>query len=109
MCGLTKDLNECFCIGIPYLLMKLLLCHGFTKNIKSIVVLKCPRRMMEYYFSKGFGILERNSNSLKEIPNSAKERIHQEETHDSEYVITCNTTIPSISNTLKKLWLPHYV
>ena len=60
---------------------------------------------MEYYFSKGFGILERNSNSLKEIPNSAKERIHQEETHDSEYVITCNTTIPSISNTLKKLWL----
>ena len=25
--------------------------------------------------------------------------------HDSEYVMTCTTTIPYISNTIKKLWI----
>ena len=37
--------------------------------------------MLEYYFSKGFGILERNSNSLKKISNLEKQIIHAEETH----------------------------
>ena len=29
--------------------------------------------------------------------------------HDSEYGMTCTTTIPSISNTLNKLWLQYYL
>ena len=58
---------------------------------------------MEYYFSKGFGILECSSNILKKIPNLVKQRIHVEEAHNSDYVMTGITTIPSISNTLKKL------
>ena len=37
-------------IGIPNLLMNLLSCHCLSKNIKSAVVLKCPKRMLEYYF-----------------------------------------------------------
>ena len=28
--------------------------------------------------------------------------------HDSDYVMTCNTEITSISNTLKKLWIQSY-
>ena len=43
-------------IGIPYLLLNLLSCHGFSKNSKSVVVLKCPHRMSGYYFNKGFVI-----------------------------------------------------
>ena len=57
---LVKDFNELLGIGIPDLLITLFLCHGFTKNIKNIAILKFPRRMLEYEFSKGFGILERN-------------------------------------------------
>ena len=91
---LVKYFNKFLGIGIPYLLMNLLFCRGFSKNTKSIVVLKFPKRMLEYYFSKEFGILERNSNNLKKIPNLEKQRIHAQETHDSDYVITCNTTIP---------------
>ena len=56
----VNDFNEFLGIDILDLLMNLLSCHGFKKNIKSIVILKCSRRMLEYYFSKGFGILERN-------------------------------------------------
>ena len=32
----------------------MLSCHGFLKNDDSIVILKCPNRMSEYYFNKGF-------------------------------------------------------
>ena len=92
-------------IGIQYLLIKLLSCHGFTKNIESILLLKCPKIILEYYSSKGFGILECNSNHLKKVLNLVKQRINAEETHDSNYVMTCITTIPYISNNLKKLLL----
>ena len=49
--------------------------------------------------------MECNSNYLRRIPNVAKSRIHAEETHYSDHVQTCNTTIPSILKNLKKLWL----
>ena len=61
--------------------------------------------MFEYEFSKGFGILECNSNNRKKITNIAKKIIHAEETHNTYYFMTCNTTTPSISNTFKKLLL----
>ena len=61
--------------------------------------------MLEHYYFKGFGILEGNSNNLKNYTNLEKSIIHAEETNDSEYVIILNTTIPSISNTLKNFWL----
>ena len=44
---LVNYFNEFFGIGIPDVLMKLLSCHCFTKNIKYIVVLKSPRRILE--------------------------------------------------------------
>ena len=61
--------------------------------------------MLEYYFSEGFGILELYSNYFNKILDLEKQIFHAEETHDLEYFITCDTTLPSISNTLKKLWL----
>ena len=59
-----KDFDKILGIGIPYLLMNSMSCHGFLKNIKYVVILKCPKRMLEYYFSKGFTILECNVNSF---------------------------------------------
>ena len=61
--------------------------------------------MLEYYFSKGFVVLEHNSNKLSRISNEANQIIHAMDMHDSDYVMTCTTAIPSISNTLKKLWI----
>ena len=48
------DYNNLFGIGIPDILLNMLSCHGFLKNNDSIVILKCPNRMSEYYFNKGF-------------------------------------------------------
>ena len=53
-----KSFDRILGIGIPYLLMKLMSCHGFLKNISSFVILKFPKIMLEYHFSKGCTILE---------------------------------------------------
>ena len=68
--------NRILSIGIPDLLMNLLSCHGFSKNINYVVTLKCPKRMLECYFSKGFTILECNTNNLEKLLNAVKQRIH---------------------------------
>ena len=56
-------------------------------------------------YKKGFGILECNFNNLAKLTNEVKQIIHAEETDNSDYVMTCTNTIPSISNTLNKLLL----
>ena len=73
-----KYFNRIMGIGISYLLMKLLLCNGFSKNVESIVILKFPKRMLEYYFSKVFGTLECNFNHLAKLLNEVKQIIHVE-------------------------------
>ena len=102
---MEKKINRILSIGIPYFLMNLLSCHGFLTNIDSIVILKCPKRMLEYSFSKGFGILECNFDNLEKLINEVKQRIHAKETDNSDYVMTCINTIPSRSNTLNKFLL----
>ena len=64
-----KSFNIILGIGIPDLLMNLMSCHGFLKKINYVIILKCPKRMLEYYFSKGFTILECNVNNLEKLPN----------------------------------------
>ena len=63
-------------IGIPYLLMNLMSYDVFLKNISYVVILKCPKKMLEYYFSKRFTTLERNDNNLAKLLNDVKQRIH---------------------------------
>ena len=52
------DYNNLLGIGIPDLLLNLLSCHGFFKNSCSVVIIKCPNRISEYYFNKGIVELE---------------------------------------------------
>ena len=61
--------------------------------------------MLEYYFSKGFDILEWNVNNLEKLTNEVKQRIHAEETDNSDHVMTCIKKMTPASNTLKKLLL----
>ena len=95
-----KIFDKILGIGIPDLLMKLTSCNGFLRKINSVVILKCSKRTLKYYFSKLFNILECNINNLAKPPNEVKQRIHAEETDNSEKVMTCINTITSISNTL---------
>ena len=62
---LDKNYDNVLGFGIPYLLLNLLSCQGFLKNNESIVILKFPHRMFEYYFNKGFIIFDCDENNLK--------------------------------------------
>ena len=62
--------------------MDLISWREILKNINSVVILKFPKRMLEYYYSKGFTILEYNDNNLAKIPNDIKQIIHSEETYN---------------------------
>ena len=66
------DYNNILGIGIPYLLLNLLSCHIYLKNNDSDFILKCPNRMSEYYFNKGFVILECDEDRLKKILQRSK-------------------------------------
>ena len=83
--------------------MNLMSCRVFLKKENYVFILKCPKRMLEYYFSNGFTIFECNNINLEKLPNEVKQRIHAEDTDNSDKVMTCTTTITSTSNTLKNL------
>ena len=54
-------------IGIPDLLINLMSYHGFLNNKDSGGILKCPKRMLEYYFSKGFTYFYCNKTNLEKF------------------------------------------
>ena len=95
-----KRFDRILGIGIPYSFVNLISCRGFLKNIHSVFIVKFPKRTLEYYFSKGFTILECNDNNLAKLPNYVKQRTHAENTDSSDKFITCSNQIPSTSNTL---------
>ena len=77
--------------------------HGFLRKINSVVILKFPKRMLEYYSEKGFAILECNYNDLEKLSNEVKQIIYSEETENSDKVMTCINNIPSENKTLNNL------
>ena len=83
--------------------MNLLSCQGFPKNSESVVILKCPHRISEYYFNKGFIIFDCDEVNLKILPYQVKYRVGAEVSVNSDLVMLFHTTIPSTSNTLKNL------
>ena len=74
----NKDYEKLFGIGIPDIFMNVLSCQEFLNNNESIVVLKCPNRMSEYYFNKGFIQLTCDEDHLKILPVRVKDRVGAE-------------------------------
>ena len=85
--------------------MNSLYCHGFLKYINSVVIIKCPKRMLRYYFSKGFDILECNYNNLAKLSIEVKQIIYAKEVDNSDYAMTCINTIPYTLNIINRFLL----
>ena len=102
------DFDNLFGIGIPDIFMNMLLCQGFINNNDSIVILKCPNRMSQYYFNKGFIQLPCDEDHLKKIPENFKERVGAVLEENTGLVMLCHTTITSTSSTLKNLYIGKY-
>ena len=70
-----KDYDSLFGIGIPDIFMNMLSCQGFINNNNSIVILKCPNKMSQYYFNKGFIQLTFDEYHLKTNHDKVKDRV----------------------------------
>ena len=69
-----KSYDNILGIGIPDPLMNLMSCHGFLKNKYSVVILKCSKRMFEYYFSKGLTYFDCTIINLEKLPSEVKKQ-----------------------------------
>ena len=83
--------------------MNFMSCRGFLKNKDSVVILKCPNRIFEYYLSKVFINFDCNKRYLEKLPYEVKDIIYVEVTDNSGKFMICYTTISSTSNTLNNL------
>ena len=97
------DYNNLFGIGNPDILLNMLSCHGFLKYNDSIVILKCPNRMSEHYFNKGFIEFTCDEDNLNELTLLVNQIVGAEVKVNSDLVMLYKTTIISTSNTLKNL------
>ena len=70
----NKDYDNLFGIGISDIFMNMLSCQRFLNNNESIVILKCPNRMSQYYFNKEFIQLTCDEDHLKTLPVKVKDR-----------------------------------
>ena len=99
----NKSYDKILGFGITDLLMNFMSCRGFLKNKDSVVILKCPKNIFEYYLSKSFIHFDCNKSNLEKLSSELKDRIYAEVTDNSDKVRIRSTTIPSNSNTLKNL------
>ena len=83
--------NSFLGIGIPEVLMNLISCHGFMKELNSTVIILCRTRLVEYYLEKEFVILEYNSENLSSVSNEEKQRIYAINMHKTDFVMACDT------------------
>ena len=92
---LDKDYYNVLGFVIPDLLFNFLSCRGFSNNNESVVILKCPHRMSEYFFNKGFVTFDCDEENLKRLPYQVIDRVGAEVAVNSYLVMLCYTTIPS--------------
>ena len=102
------DYDNLFGIGIPDILLNMLSCHGFLNNNDSIVILKCPNRMSEYYFNKGFIELTCDEDHLNKLTLLVEQIVGAGVEVNPDKVMLCKTTIISTPNTLKNLVISSY-
>ena len=69
------DYDNLFTFGLPEIFMNMLSCQGFINNNESIVILKCPNRMSQYYFNKEFTQLKCDEDHLKKSQKMSKKEL----------------------------------
>ena len=93
--------NEISGIVIPELLMNIMSCHGFMNEKKLTVMLSCCRKLVKYYLSKSFVVIENNSNVFRDVPLRVKQRINALIWHKHYFSMAYYRSIPYSNNTIK--------
>ena len=62
-------------------------------------------KLVSYYLSKGFLIIDPKSDALDNFPFKFKQQIHTIDKYGTDSSIPCNISIPSAINTLNNIHL----
>ena len=62
-------------------------CCGFVKNNQKNIILSCCEKLVSYYLSKEFVIIEINKYALTDVPLHVKQQIITEKLHQHYHVI----------------------
>ena len=57
--------------------MNTMICNGFSQEEDTTVILMYLRKLVSYYISKGFVILEHKSDALENVPLKPKQNIQE--------------------------------
>ena len=94
--------DELSVIGIPEVLLKIVSCLVYVQENNHTVILTCRSKLVSYYLSKGFLILEKYSPEMNNVTIRVKQCICAVDIHKNSSLITCNREIPSVGSTLKQ-------
>ena len=67
-----------------------------------MAIMTCRSKLVAYYLSKVFVVLYHEYNALNILPDKVKQLIQAIFNHSSDHLITCNSDIPYVVNTLNK-------
>ena len=97
--------GEILGIGIPEFLLNIFSCYGFIQDEKLTLILTYRSKLVSYYLPKGFAIIQQASQALNNVPLRVKNCIHDINMFDIDYIMSFGTSITSVANTLKKIYL----
>ena len=93
------------CLGlvIPDIFTNLVSCYRFVKYSISTIILTCLSDLVTYYLSEEFVMVETYVGWVDNIPTTVRIQTHADNLHKEDSLLTLNTVIPSIVNTLSKI------
>ena len=95
--------RELSVIGISEILLKILTCCGFSQKYNPTVILTFRSKLVSYYLSNFFFVIQKYPTATNNTPNIFKIYIYSVYMRDNDSVMTCNREIPSIDNTQNKI------
>ena len=79
-------------------------CYSFVWDNNSTLILTCRSKLVSYYLSEVFFMLDRYSKSLNSMPLRVKKLIHVVNFFDSDDIMSYSTTILYVENTVKNFF-----
>ena len=80
--------------------MNIIYCHVFSKEENVTAILTCHSKLVSYYLSKCFVVLDHKSDGISIFPKPIKQYIHAIESHPNDFVMTQNRNIPYVDKIL---------
>ena len=78
--------------------------NGFMKEKTPTILLTRRKKIVSYYLSKIFAILQKYFEAMNNVTREVKHHINAIDMHKNDSVMTCTKVIVSVVNTFKHIY-----